>query len=175
MTRSRKGLILVLSFLLLGTVWAATAVQAADAAAEDEDFHELFEARCMGCHGHAGDFARQNLVLTDGVLRGRESGREIAPFLRRHKGGLDAEQTARFVDIFTKQVESGGLFQERCGMCHASARGVVRNYLILRNGELVGRYSLRDIRQFLAEHGRSDAEEAAYFYDALLAIAQGGR
>ena len=173
MARFRYRLIILFSLILLGSAW--NVVRAADGAAEDKDLHALFEARCMGCHGHAGDFARQTLVLTEGVLRGRESGREIAPFLRRHKGGLDAESTARFVEMFAKQVEAGGLFQERCGLCHASARGVVRNYLILRDGELVGRYSLRDIRRFLAEHGRSDAEEAAYFYDALLAIAQGGR
>jgi len=175
MTLRRPSFILLISLIFLGLPWAAGRALAADEAAAPGDFHALFEARCMGCHGHAGDFARQSLVLTDGVLRGRESGREIAPFLRRHKGGLDAEQTARFVAIFTKQVESGGLFQERCGMCHASARGVVRNYLILRDGELVGRYSGRDIRRFLTEHGRSSDEEAAEFYDTLLAIAQGGR
>lgn len=172
MTPLKQTLGLLLSIVLLGT---AGTLSAADETTGEEDFHVLFEASCTGCHGHAGDFARQNLVLVEGVLRGRESGREVAPFLRHHKGGLDAERTARFVAIFTKQVESGGLFQERCGLCHASARGVVRNYLLLRDGELVGRYSRRDIRRFLAEHGRSNEEEAALLYDALLAIAQGGR
>ena len=44
-----------------------------------EDFHELFEERCAGCHGHAGNFARTSLELVEGKLRGRESGRAIAP------------------------------------------------------------------------------------------------
>lgn len=140
-----------------------------------EDFHELFEARCTGCHGHAGDFARENLVLSDGVLRGRESGQVIAPFLRRHKGGLDAEQTALFVEVLTKQVEAGGLFQQDCAICHPRARGLVRSSLILRDGRLFGRYSGNDIQTFLLHHGRATPEEAALLYDALHGIALGRR
>ena len=140
-----------------------------------EDFHELFEERCAGCHGHAGNFARTSLELVEGKLRGRESGRAIAPFLRTHRGGLDAEQAALFTAVFAEQVESGGLFFERCAICHQRARSLVRGRLILEDGRLRGRYSGYDIRTFLEGHGRSTPEEAALFYDALLGIAQGAR
>ena len=57
------------------------------------DFHQIFEARCTACHGHAGDFARTKLAIdADGTVRGAKSGREVAPFLRRHGGGLSEEE-----------------------------------------------------------------------------------
>ena len=140
-----------------------------------EDFHALFEERCAGCHGHAGGFARETLVLEAGALRGRESGRAIAPFLRTHRGGLSAEETALFTAVFVEQIESGGLFLERCAVCHRRARGLVKGHLILEEGRLRGRYSGYDTRAFLEGHGRATAKEAALLYDALLGIARGRR
>ena len=54
-----------------------------------------FRQRCAVCHGHAEAFAAARLVIRDGVLRGRYSGRDIEAFLPRH-GRLDAEGAAFF-------------------------------------------------------------------------------
>ncbi len=156
----------VLHFLLLCLVPAAAAA---------EDFHELFERRCAACHGHAGDFARKTLVIVEGELRGRKSGRPIGPFLATHRGGLEPETAALFTEVLFRQVESGGLFQRHCAICHVRARDLVQARLIVADGRLLGRYSGADMGTFLRGHGRATEEEAERLYDALLGIAQGRR
>jgi hypothetical protein len=47
--------------------------------------------------------------------------------------------------------------------------------LIVVDGALRGRYTGNDVRAFLLDHGRLDAEGAAFFHDALLQIALGRR
>lgn len=54
-----------------------------------------FHQRCAVCHGHAEAFAAGRLVIRDGLLLGRYSGRDIEAFLPRH-GRLDAEGAAFF-------------------------------------------------------------------------------
>lgn len=56
----------------------------------------VFKENCSGCHGSASEFARQSLLLRDGVLTGRASGRPVQDYLRRH-GGLAPEQVAPMV------------------------------------------------------------------------------
>lgn len=51
----------------------------------------LFEQRCKTCHDTARTFVRLKLVLRDGVLTGRYSGRAVAPFLPGHARLTDAE------------------------------------------------------------------------------------
>lgn len=140
-----------------------------------EDFHQLFEARCALCHGHAGAFARATLERVDGVLRGRKSGREVAAFLPGHLGRLDPEQVALFVAVFTKQIGSGALFQQRCAICHVRARDLARASLVVVEGRLLGRYSGRDIEAFLQGHGRASETEAAELHRALLGVTEGRR
>jgi len=154
--------------ILLWTLPAATAGAA-------EDFHRLFEERCGTCHGHAGAFARATLEHVDGVLRGRKSGRKVAAFLPGHLGRLTPEQVALFVAVFARQIESGGLFQERCAICHVRARDLARASLVVVEGQLLGRYSGRDIEVFLLGHGRASETEAAELYRALLGVTEGRR
>jgi mono/diheme cytochrome c family protein len=56
----------------------------------------LFKEKCAGCHGNAAEFARKALVLKDGVLVGRGSGRPVRDFLQNH-GGLAADQVGPMV------------------------------------------------------------------------------
>ncbi len=140
-----------------------------------EDFHELFERRCAACHGHAGDFAREALVIVGGELRGRKSGRPVRAFLATHRGGLDGERAALFTEVLFRQVESGGLFQAHCAICHVRARDLVQARLVVTDGRLMGRYSGADMGDFLRGHGRAADEEAQRLYEALLGIAQGRR
>ena len=60
-----------------------------------------FRQRCAVCHGHAERFARSHLVIRDGRLRGRYSGRDIAAFLPGH-GRLDAEGAAFFDTVLRR-------------------------------------------------------------------------
>ncbi len=154
------------SLLLLCLVPAAVAA---------EDFHELFERRCAACHGHAGDFARETLVIVGGELRGRKSGRPVRAYLATHRGGLDTETAALFTEVLFRQVESGGLFQDLCAICHVRARDLVQARLVIADGRLLGRYSGADMGDFLQGHGRATDEEAQRLYEALLGIAQGRR
>lgn len=139
-----------------------------------EDFHEIYEAKCQRCHGHAGPFAREALTLENGVLRDRK-GRDLATFLARHQGGLSEERIDLFLKVFTRQIESGGVFRARCKICHDRAYELARLDLILSDGRLIGRYSGRDIATFLLNHGRLSPDEAAEMTDALTEIRKGAR
>ncbi len=158
-----------------GALLAAGLLAAVHAgAAAAADFHQTFEARCAACHGHAGDFARARLTVgDDGVVRGTTSGREIAPFLRSHAGGLSAEETELFLEAFRRQIGSGAFFRERCGICHDRAYDFARLRLIVRDGRLVGRYSGRDIGAFLTGHARMTDAEAARMLASLIALREG--
>ena len=157
--------------LLGGAIVAAGLASGAAAA----DFHQIFETRCAGCHGHAGAFARDRLTEAEGTLRSLRTGREIAPFLARHLGGLSQDEIALFIDVFRNQLLSGGFFQERCDICHDRAYELARLRLVLRDGRLFGRYSGRDMAAFLPGHARMTAEEAERMIGALSALLRGAR
>lgn len=141
----------------------------------EPDYHALFEARCMGCHGHAADFARETLQLTpEGAVVGSD-GRPLAAFLSRHKGGLPPEQIERLLAMFARQIEAQALFRNRCSTCHDRAREFTRLDLILRDGALWGRYSGRPVASFLPGHARLTAEEAAEMTRMLAEILKGAR
>ena len=131
------------------------------------DPHSLFESRCEACHGHAGAFARETLRLSDGVVRGAWTGRDMAAFLPTHRGTLTSEETTSLLDMFRRQITWGGVFQARCRICHDSARALARHHLVIRQGRLLGRYTGGDIADFLAGHGRADAAEQAVLVELL--------
>ncbi|MDJ0945895.1 MAG: hypothetical protein QNJ30_20705 [Kiloniellales bacterium] len=63
-----------------------------------------FRQRCAICHGEATHFARGRLVVRDGRLLGRYSGRDVEAFLPGH-GRLDAEGAAFFGDLLRRVAE----------------------------------------------------------------------
>jgi len=139
------------------------------------DFHEIFEARCLSCHGHAGECARTSLAEINGALTGVRLGREVADFLHRHAGGSSPSEIALFVDVFISQVNSGRLYEERCDICHDRAYELAWLRLILRDGRLTGRYSGRSMADFLPGHVWMTADEAARMPEALTALRMGAR
>jgi hypothetical protein len=157
--------------------WLGGAICAAGLAsgAAAADFHEIFEARCLSCHGHAGDFARNSLVEAEGDLRGIRSGRKVADFLQRHAGGLSADEIDLFVTVFTRQLRSGGFYRDRCDICHDRAYDLARLRLILKDGQLTGRYTGRTMSTFLPGHARMTADEADRMLEALTALLAGAR
>ena len=72
-------------------------------------------------------------------------------------------------------MNSGGFYKERCEICHDRAYDLARLRLIQRDGRLVGRYSGRDMANFLPNHARMTAGEAARMLEALTALLMGAR
>jgi hypothetical protein len=136
--------------------------------------HDLFEARCGGCHDHAGPLARETLTIINNEVHSRKTGADIGPFLRRHHGRLTPVEVALVYDAFRVQVAAGGRFQERCRICHGRARELAKDRLIIVDGRLMGRYSGNDIQEFLAHHGRPRPGEAAMFHDVLMGLTGSG-
>jgi hypothetical protein len=157
--------------------WLGSALIAAGLAsgAEATNFHEVFEARCLSCHGDAGEFARSSLTEIGGVLQGARSGHKVADFLGGHAGRLSPSEIDLFVDVFTRQLNSDAFYRERCDICHDRAYDLARLRLILRDDRLMGRYSGRDMASFLPSHARMTAEEADRMLETLTALRMGAR
>ncbi|MGI9421523.1 MAG: hypothetical protein ACR2RA_27150, partial [Geminicoccaceae bacterium] len=82
------------------------------------DPHELFEEKCGRCHEHAGTFARKSLTIENGEVVGLRSGKAVLKTLPSHFGNLSDAEVGLIVDMFRRQIESGGLYQSRCRLCH---------------------------------------------------------
>lgn len=154
--------------LLIAAAFAVALTTQSQAQTPAVDPHRLFEERCIGCHGHAGEFARAHLQLTGTSVVGTKVRGDLSTFLRRHQGGVTAPEAAALIDAFRRQLQGGGLFQERCGACHKRAYQLARLHLILVDGKLMGRYSGRDMAAFLPTHGARTTEEAEQLFDMLL-------
>lgn len=150
------------------------AIFAGPGRADDTDLHALFEARCMTCHGHSGDFARRMLSVEQGRVVGSR-GQPLETFLGRHQGGLPGTEVDRLLALFLEQIDSGAVFRDRCLTCHGTARSFAQVHLILRDDVLYGRYSGRPVAAFLTGHGRLDAAGAEQMTEALSDILRGGR
>ncbi len=133
------------------------------------DPHDTFEAECLSCHGHAGDFARRYLSL-DGATPLTSGGEPVADFLGHHRGGLPGPVIEQVVAMFRAQLSSDGLFgspEKRCLFCHDRAHDFAHRQLVLRGGTLIGRYTGRDVAGFLPGHAGLTPGEAAQIYTIL--------
>lgn len=63
----------------------------------------VFRNKCAICHVSAVELARRELILRDGVLTGRYSGRTIAEFLADH-GRLTTEEVPDMVTTLSRQL-----------------------------------------------------------------------
>lgn len=61
----------------------------------------VYQQKCAGCHKTAAEFARAALVMKDGVLVGKSSGKPVAEFLKQH-GRLTAEERPVVVEALTR-------------------------------------------------------------------------
>jgi hypothetical protein len=138
------------------------------AMAEAIDPHALFENRCGRCHDHAGDLARETLLIEKGELVIKKSGQRLLDFLPDHFGKLTADETSVLSETFRQQIRTGGLYQKKCRDCHGSARNLAERELILRNDQLIGRYTGADIKRFLTYHGRLSDVEQTVVHDMLV-------
>lgn len=87
----------------------------------------------------------------------RRDGRRA--LLAEGHGRLAPEEVEVIVALLSSIRSSGFVFQDKCAICHVRASDLARRELILKDGELYGRYSGRDIAAFLARHGRLTGAE----------------
>ncbi len=154
-------------FLL--SVFAATAALSGGAPAQVIDPHAVYEDRCARCHAeHSGDFSRKTMIARpDGELVGRETGEPVRGFLAHHRGSPSQGEIAALVEMFTLQLRTGGLYKDKCGICHKSAKRLARVRLDVRDDRLVDRVTGRNVTAFLFDHGRLDPDEARLIDDML--------
>ncbi|MCV0426475.1 MAG: cytochrome c [Roseibium sp.] len=152
-----------ISFLLLSLVFWPIAVEA-----QDIDPHALYERTCAGCHAaHAGEFVFETLEIRENSLVGSRSRQPVATFLETGHGGMSPAEVEVMVELLSKISQSGRLFFRKCRICHDSANDLARLKLVIRDGNLVGRYTGRDIAQFLKNHGRLDRDEIKTMLEVL--------
>jgi len=65
----------------------------------------LFFRRCAMCHGRGVDFARRDVIETDGRIVGRYSGRDIEVFLG-NQGRLDGPGVAIIMEMLRRQLRT---------------------------------------------------------------------
>jgi hypothetical protein len=64
----------------------------------------LYEKKCRVCHDPAKELARRRLVVEEGVLRGRYSGRDVAAFLKTH-GRLTPDEVGVLTEMLLWQLK----------------------------------------------------------------------
>jgi hypothetical protein len=132
--------------------------------------HEWFESRCGACHDHAGDLAREELTIANGVLISRKRGHDIRSFLPGHYGNPTRIEIAALYALMFLQVQAEGEFKARCAVCHIKAKDLARLSLVRSGNILRGRYSKRDMAEFLSKHGRIKADEVDFFMQLFLRL-----
>ncbi len=131
------------------------------------DPHILFEERCGRCHDHAGPFVAATIVLRDGQAFTKTDDEPLEPFLRDHRRHLSNADAVALAAHMTRIARRNGLFRSKCGMCHDNARDLARTMLIERDDGIYGRYSGRDMADFLRSHGRATDLEAGILLTML--------
>lgn len=128
------------------------------------DLHRLWDDRCLECHGHAGEFARQHLQVVDGALIGRHHA-DLRPFLRNHY--LPEEAVEPVVAMLLAQAGTTAQFAQRCRSCHDNAATFARASVRFQDGELLGVATGQPVASFLRRHQSLTADEAVFFTGLL--------
>lgn len=69
---------------------------------------QLFRQKCTICHGTALSVTRTKLIIVDGRLTGRYTGRDIERFLTGH-GRLSPAEVSEMLAVLTRVAETQGL------------------------------------------------------------------
>ncbi len=144
-------------------IWAISST------AQQSNPHLIYEENCVSCHlPHAGDFVSEKLIVSESGIVGKASGRPVIDYLKAGHGKLSDEEVNVLIQQFEFIQQSGRLFKEKCIICHDNAAEFARQKLILRDDVLTGRYTDRDVAEFLLQHGRLDASEAQKMLEVLM-------
>lgn len=134
------------------------------------DLHWLWEDRCAGCHGHAGDFARNFLGVSNGELLGRHHVHDLRRFLHNHY--LAGNEVDAVYAMLFAQTSSQARFRDECSSCHENAATFVRNALMLRDGELYSRAYAQPVRDVLDRHRNLKPADVDFFAKTLMRVAR---
>lgn len=134
------------------------------------DLHRLWDDRCIECHDHAAAFARKHLTVVDGSLQGRHADRDLRLFLGNHF--LDTSEVDAVYGMLLAQASTTPRFKEQCSACHQDAAQFARDSLVWRNQALYGRSTDRTVSDFLRQHRKLSAEDAAFFATLLERVAR---
>lgn len=66
---------------------------------------QLFHDKCLICHDRALELARSQLIVKDGVLMGRYSGKNTGDFLQGH-GRLSPGEVDRMIGVLKRQLQT---------------------------------------------------------------------
>jgi hypothetical protein len=153
------------------TVFIAATMLAfmAGANASGLDLHWLWHNHCADCHGHAGEFSRKFLKVSDGELQGVHHVHDLRQFLSNHY--LAGNEVDAVYNMLLAQTNTQARFKDECGSCHDSAAEFIRAELVLRDGVLVSRISGRPVGTFLTGHQGLESDDADYFLSVLNRVA----
>ena len=159
MRAKRKACICLITAVLLTPAARATGI----------DLHYMWDDRCFECHGHAAEFARRTLSISNGRLQGRHHVDDLRRFMRNHY--LADNEIDAVYRMLLAQASSQARFKEECSRCHNTAANFVRHSLEFRNGVLYGRKSGQPVRGFLNYHMGLDPYGVAFFNKLLTRVA----
>lgn len=132
------------------------------------DLHWFWDQRCEDCHGHAAEFARNFLTVENGKLVGRHHRDDLLLFLKNH--GVPEPRVKPIYDMLLAQTGADSRFKDKCGGCHKTAAGLVRDTLVVQDGMLRGRNSGRPVADFLKRHGKLKPDEVPFFVNLLTRV-----
>ena len=104
------------------------------------------------------------------MLVTRRAKADLRDFLSGHAGSLSTGEIETVVGELRRVAQGRGRFQEKCGICHPSARTLALNKLVIRDGGLFGRYTGRDMATYLAGHGRLAPADIPFFIGVLMRV-----
>ena len=132
------------------------------------DLHWLWDDRCAGCHGHAGDFARKFLSVSDGELQGAHHVHDLRRFLHSHY--LAGNEIDAVYRMLLAQASSQARFRAECVRCHDTAARLVRNSLELRDHVLYIRHTGLPVSQFLGHHMELSPDGVVFYVNLLTRV-----
>lgn len=163
-TISRFGLVKLCVFALAGLLPGLAAP------AEGIDLHRMWDDRCFVCHGHAGEFARKWLRVSDEELQGRHHTHDLKKFLRNHY--LASAEVDSVYGMLLAQAKSQARFKHACSGCHGTAAAFVRRSLEFRGSTLYSRALGQPVQDFLGHHRDLSQSDIEFFTKLLERVAR---
>lgn len=133
------------------------------------DLHWLWDDRCAACHGHSAEFSRQYLQIVDGQLQGNHHTDKLLLFLDNHY--LNGRYSNEIYAMLSAQVSTPPRYKKECSACHQKASSLVREALLVQQGELILKRTGQRLQDFLDNHRRLKPEDVVFYVDLLNRIA----
>ncbi len=153
---------------ILLIIAGAALLSVPQSSAQELNGHAIYERACNQCHErHAGDFAHATLTLKNDAAVSLRTGKNVENYLFGGHGNLTSDEAAAMSALLAYILGNDGLFHSHCRICHGPARFLARSKLFLKDGVLIGRYTGRNIQEFLYGHGRVSKDEAEKLTEVL--------